>query len=142
MNANIDQYLGPKGGLWQETYAMAPWPRAPRLLLFSWSHEKNHDGDQCLGKRDPNTGIELLETFANSPLELSHGMVESSSNPPAGLWCCHPDNGLHSAFNFSLERPVFHFSSCPEVCIQQTLCFWDIDLRSIKASTNAVHLAE
>lgn len=69
-------------------HASTPWPKEPcsrtachgpslrpssiaGLLELFVCHERNCDGAQCLGKREMNTGIELLGTFANSPLELS-----------------------------------------------------------------------
>lgn len=64
-------------------------PRAVALvrhcfpLVLSVSHERSHDGVQSLGKRDLNTGIQLLEAFSSSPLELRHGEVGSPTKPPS-----------------------------------------------------------
>lgn len=56
----------------------------PHLSLVSWSLflvVRGTTMESSVWEGDQSTDIELLETFANSPLELSHGMVESSSNP-------------------------------------------------------------
>lgn len=40
---------------------------------------------QCLGKRELNPGIELLETFADSPSGLRQGGGESHQAPQLGF---------------------------------------------------------
>lgn len=141
LDASRDQHPGPGGSLTPEIHAMAPRPRARSsftgfLELFIW-HE-NHDGVQCLGRE-----LSIWKHLQTARRNCGMGRWGVPlSPPPLGSWCGHSDCGTHCAFRFSSERSAFHFSSCPKVCIQQTLCFGDVALRPIKAAANVVHLAE
>lgn len=110
------------GNICHGPLAKGPWSVALFLERFL-GHERNHDGVQYLGKRDLNADTELLETFAKSPLELSHGMVECSPKPPS--WSSVLPSWLWTTFcfQFSSERPVFHFLLVPKYVYNKHYAF-------------------